>query len=534
MRFVNTTRRGSYRAGLVLTLATSLLLSTPAASLAVTTQHIAIPSYFDVSLPGGPDLFQRIAQNRPTLNIAVINGPYSHAPVPFDQRTADAIKVMHDNGVTVLGYVDTGYFGFSINGFPAHQTRGGSTSSSDWTTQIEGDVNDWHTLYGSYGIDGIFFDEAIRTCGTNDAYVDLYAAVSDYVSVHYPSDYIVINPGAPSEQCYENVADTILTFEGVYANYTASDSDPDSLDFTPTSWTPTSPNKLWHLVYGATSQANMENAVALSKMRGAGFVYVTSDALPNPWDTVPGPEAYWNSELVKASGITDTTKPSPPATPQAVSVITSTTGAARAFLKWGSATDNVAVVKYDVYRGTTLIQSVYGATAQVTGLAASTSYTFKLKARDPSGNISNYSGSLNITTPAAAATPIINTSSCLDPNIAKYGATFADPFDFNRVLIDSDNTAGTGYPISTIGADYLIENGLFYQYVGPGWNWSQVTSVSPLVSSTNGVYAWQIPASALGTGRATTEKLVFNGGNLSGNPPDYTTAPLTVTQTSSC
>jgi hypothetical protein len=512
----------------------TLLLAFPSVGTATSlAQHIAIPAYIDVSLAAGPGTFRRLAENVPTLDIAIVNGPFSHAPTPFDQRTANAIKALHDNGVTVLGYVDTGYFGFSINGFAAHQTRGGSTATGAWTTQIEGDVADWHSLYGSYGIDGIFFDQAIRTCGTDDAYVDLYHDISDYVSDDHPDDYIVINPGAPPEQCYEDVADTIITYEGDYSHYTSTDSDPDTLDYTAPSWTPSSPNQFWHLIYNTSSQANMENAVSLSKNRGAGYVYVTDDDLPNPWDTMPSSASYWNDELVKAADVTDNTNPSPPDTPQATSVITTTGGSARAWLTWGSATDNVAVVGYDVYQSSTLIQSVDGATAQVTGLAASTNYTFKLKARDENGNSSSYSSTLSLTTPAAASAPIVSPSSCLDASIATYGATYANPFDFNRVFIDSDNNASSGYAVSTIGANYMIENGILYHYVGPGFAWSAVTSVSPLLSSDNGIYAWQVPVSAL-SGATTTQKVLFNGGNNGGNPADYFTSILTVTQTSSC
>lgn len=36
----------------------------------------------------------------------------------------------------------------------------------------------------------------------------------------------------------------------------------------------------------------------LAKKRNAGYVYVTNDDLPNPWDTLP-PSGYWEDELRK-------------------------------------------------------------------------------------------------------------------------------------------------------------------------------------------------------------------------------------------
>ena len=61
-------------------------------------------------------------------------------------------------------------------------------------------------------------------------------------------------------------------------------------------------------------------------------------------------------------------------------------------LSWSASSDNVGVTAYDVYRGSTLATTVTGSppatTATVTGLSASTSYTFTVKARDAAGNTS--------------------------------------------------------------------------------------------------------------------------------------------------
>ena len=41
--------------------------------------------------------------------------------------------------------------------------------------------------------------------------------------------------------------------------------------------------------------------MALSRQRNAGYVYVTPDDLPNPWDTLPS-GSYWTHELSLAGG----------------------------------------------------------------------------------------------------------------------------------------------------------------------------------------------------------------------------------------
>ena len=40
----------------------------------------------------------------------------------------------------------------------------------------------------------------------------------------------------------------------------------------------------------------MATAVKLSKARNAGYVYVTSASLPNPYDVLPS-ALYWSNEL---------------------------------------------------------------------------------------------------------------------------------------------------------------------------------------------------------------------------------------------
>ncbi len=67
-------------------------------------------------------------------------------------------------------------------------------------------------------------------------------------------------------------------------------------------------------------------------------------------------------------------------------------------LSWGASTDNVGVVGYDVYQGATLLGTVTGTSASVTGLTASTTYSFSVRAKDAAGNISPSSNVVSVTT----------------------------------------------------------------------------------------------------------------------------------------
>ena len=94
----------------------------------------------------------------------------------------------------------------------------------------------------------------------------------------------------------------------------------------------------------------------------------------------------------------DSTAPSAPTSLTASGTTQTTTN-----LSWTASTDNVGVTGYDVYQGATLLGSTTTATTYgVTGLTASTAYTFTVKAKDAAGNISADSNIVNVTTLAAS------------------------------------------------------------------------------------------------------------------------------------
>jgi chitodextrinase len=92
------------------------------------------------------------------------------------------------------------------------------------------------------------------------------------------------------------------------------------------------------------------------------------------------------------TSVADTTAPSTPTLSASGTTQTSTN------LSWSAATDNVGVTGYDVYQGTTILTTVTGTTYNVTGLSASTSYSFSVKAKDAAGNVSSSSNIVNVTT----------------------------------------------------------------------------------------------------------------------------------------
>ncbi|NYI03675.1 glycoside hydrolase family 6 protein [Allostreptomyces psammosilenae] len=76
-------------------------------------------------------------------------------------------------------------------------------------------------------------------------------------------------------------------------------------------------------------------------------------------------------------------------------------------LSWTPSTDNVAVTGYDVYRGSTKVNTtpVVGTTFTDSGLSASTAYSYTVRARDAAGNVSAASVAVSVTTDAGGGNP---------------------------------------------------------------------------------------------------------------------------------
>ncbi|GEK23041.1 hypothetical protein CXY01_35610 [Cellulomonas xylanilytica] len=94
-----------------------------------------------------------------------------------------------------------------------------------------------------------------------------------------------------------------------------------------------------------------------------------------------------------ASAPVDTTAPTVPA-----GLTAGTTTTTSVPLSWAAATDDVGVTGYDVYRGTTRVATATGTRYTDTGLAASTAYSYTVRARDAAGNVSAASAAVTATT----------------------------------------------------------------------------------------------------------------------------------------
>lgn len=197
---------------------------------------------------------------------------------------------------------------------------------------------------------------------------------------------------------------------------------------------------------------------------------------------------------------------------------------------WTASTvGNDPLAFYDVYLDGTRVVTV---TPSVLGihlgyLKPGTAYAITIRARTTSNATSPASATLAITTPDPTA--VDSLSVVYGSSTATFQARFNLIYNFHHVFIDSDGSATTGYQIGGIGADWMLENGSFFQHLGTAntFDWSSVAAVpAPLVQSqapsAGGVWTWQVPSSVFGS--AASLQSVFNG---SGSSVDYTSPVIT-------
>ena len=158
---------------------------------------------------------------------------------------------------------------------------------------------------------------------------------------------------------------------------------------------------------------------------------------------------------ISTSASTDTTAPTAPTNLAASGTTSSSTN-----LTWNASTDNVGVTGYNVYNGTSLVITVQSTNYTVTGLAASTAYTFTVKARDAAGNLSSESNAVNVTTSVFVPT-----------YCASIGSSVTDEY-IGRVQLGTINNAsndGGGYSDFTAIATNLTKGVAATIIITPTW-----------------------------------------------------------------
>ena len=141
------------------------------------------------------------------------------------------------------------------------------------------------------------------------------------------------------------------------------------------------------------------------------------------------------ANITVTAGTSDTVAPTPPSLSASGTTQTSTN------LSWSGATDNVGITGYDVYQGAALLGSTSSTSYAVSGLSASTTYSFTVKAKDAAGNISAASNAVSVTTLA----PVSDTTAPTAPTLAASGTTSSSTnLSWSGA---TDNVGVTGYDV---------------------------------------------------------------------------------------
>ena len=179
----------------------------------------------------------------------------------------------------------------------------------------------------------------------------------------------------------------------------------------------------------------------------------------------------------------DVTQPTPPANLTAAAV-----SSVQINLSWGASSDNVGVAGYLVERcqGVACINfaQIASPTATIfndTGLTASTSYSYRVRATDAAGNLSSYS------VVASAVTSVANITVSLTPT--RGGLTVSQTLNLSATLANDVGNAGVTW--STTLGSFSAQSATSATYVAPsaaGMVTITATSVTDVANSASATF----------------------------------------------
>lgn len=192
-----------------------------------------------------------IAKAHPSVGITAIINPNSGPGTTQNIDFIRGISILTNAGIRVIGYVYTSYGSRPI-------------------ASVEADIDRYISFYGS-SISGVLFDEMSNTPGN----ANYYKTLSNYAKSKGLA-FTAGNPGIDTLPGYIGTVDTMTIYEGSgvpILNYLGGG---------------------WHSNYGkqnfnfvAYGVASLDQAYITSAAKYVGYMYITNDNLPNPWNTLP-------------------------------------------------------------------------------------------------------------------------------------------------------------------------------------------------------------------------------------------------------
>ena len=190
----------------------------------------------------------------PRSDVTIIVNPSNGDFNTSDSNYIQAITDAKAKGIHLIGYVYTGYGDRNIS-------------------KVETNIDAWRDLYATYGISGIFFDEASNKA----ADLDYYRTISQYARDDGFS-FIVLNAGITTDVSYmdSNISDVIVDFESDYTDFIK-----ENLQWN----TPTQDTALCSMVYGVDSNLFLD-VIERLKENQQEYIYITSNKLAYVWSSL--------------------------------------------------------------------------------------------------------------------------------------------------------------------------------------------------------------------------------------------------------
>jgi hypothetical protein len=223
--------------------------------------RLLVPAYF---YPEGDGLkaWERLIAAADKVPIVAIVNPASGPGRTVDENYVEVFRKARGSKVTLIGYVHLNYAKRPI-------------------ADVKSEVDRWLAFYPD--IQGIFFDE--QPSGAEQAPYALECF--GYARKKIPKGKIVSNPGTTCAEKYVSgeTGATVCLFEH-HEGFGA---------YRPPKWADRyEPERFAILLYQQKGGESMRRLLREAIRKRAGYVYVTDDVLPNPWDRLP---AYWEEEV---------------------------------------------------------------------------------------------------------------------------------------------------------------------------------------------------------------------------------------------
>lgn len=244
---------------------------TPAGAV-TTTQSMAIPAY---EYPTLTNLWPFIDANSSQIPFVIVN-PASGPGVSTNSDYTTRIAANNAANIKSIGYVDTSY-----------QARP--------YTDVINDIDLWYSLYP--GVQGIFLDQVSATGAPALCYS---AYIYNYAKIRHVSDPVMQNFGTYTTPAYEPYGDIFANAEMDHTLYQTWTLPTDGFQDVAAN-----ANRFWHLIH-TTDGSDLASTLTQTRNNNAGWVYITDDTLPNPYDTAP---TYGSAELTGIASLPASTIP---------------------------------------------------------------------------------------------------------------------------------------------------------------------------------------------------------------------------------